>query len=162
MSPHALALKSLLLLALCAALLPTGSLAGETAEKASTLADLAARYDSTSCQACHPEIYAQWERSQHSRPLMGLNDDVFMARYLRHGPLKVKPDGKAVRENFPCLKCHLPQIEEASAAAIEELGEAIVAGDKDILRRLNIGCLVCHGSYGQMLCLGVRRRSCGF
>jgi hypothetical protein len=47
----------------------TGALAAE--EKAKTIAELAARYDSTSCKECHPEIHAQWEKSIHARSIFG-------------------------------------------------------------------------------------------
>ena len=41
-------------------------------EKAKTIEELAAMYDSSSCKECHAEIYAQWENSHHSRSLMGV------------------------------------------------------------------------------------------
>ena len=72
-----------------------------------TLNELITRFDGTSCKECHEEIYAQWEKSHHARPLMGLDDQIFMASYLKRGPLSVKPEEKTTRKNFPYFKCHL-------------------------------------------------------
>jgi hypothetical protein len=113
-------------------------------EPAKTLTELIQRYDSSSCRECHQEIYSQWEQSHHARPLMGINDWIFMAGYLKKGVLSVKNAGEATQKNFPCLKCHLPQIEHASDAAVVELTEAILRDDKSLIRKLNISCLVCH------------------
>ena len=83
---------------------------GETPAQASTLDELIKMFDSSSCKECHEKIYEQWERSHHARPLMGLDDWIFMAPYLKGGPLAIKRGEKATKANFPCFKCHLPQI----------------------------------------------------
>jgi hypothetical protein len=110
----------------------------------STLKELITRFDVSSCKECHEQIYTQWEKSHHARPLMGLDDQIFMTSYLKRGPLAVKPGEKATRKNFPCFKCHLPQIEYATDAVAAEIAEAILKDDKETLRKLNISCLVCH------------------
>lgn len=109
-----------------------------------TLKELITRFDVSSCRECHEQIYTQWEKSHHARPLMGLDDQIFMTSYLKRGPLSVKPGEKATRKNFPCFKCHLPQIECATDAVAAEIAEAILKDDKETLRKLNISCLVCH------------------
>ena len=38
-------------------------------EKAKTIEELAAMYDSTRCKECHAEIYERWEQSHHARSL---------------------------------------------------------------------------------------------
>lgn len=117
------------------------------AREITSLKDLIARYNSESCKECHEEIYGQWEKSHHARPLMGIGDQIFLTRYLKEGPLAVKKGEKATRENLICVKCHLPQMLEpdVSEAVFEELAQAIRKGDKTTLRQLNIGCLMCHG-----------------
>jgi hypothetical protein len=75
---------------------------------------------------------------------MGLNDQVFITGYLKKGPLAVKPGLKATKENFPCFKCHFPQIEYATDAVAAEIADAVLKGDKETIGKLNIGCLVCH------------------
>lgn len=116
---------------------------GEKGEIAS-LAELIDRYDSVRCQECHSEIYAQWEKSHHARPLMGMDDWIFMSKYLKEGVLSVKDPKKATKANFPCAKCHLPQLNQATDAVAAELAAAILRDDKKLVRQLNIGCLVCH------------------
>ena len=120
------------------------SLTAMAPPQVSTLNELITRFDGSSCKECHEQIYTQWEKSHHARPLMGLDDQIFMTGYLKRGPLAVKPGEKATRKNFPCFKCHLPQIEYATDAVAAEIAEAILKDDKATLRKLNISCLVCH------------------
>jgi hypothetical protein len=114
------------------------------AQQVSTLNELIALFDSSSCKQCHEKIYEQWERSHHARPLMGLDDWIFMAPYLKKGPLAVTPGGKVTKANFPCFKCHLPQIKYGTDEVAAEIAEAISKDDKSTVRKLNISCLVCH------------------
>ena len=57
---------------------------------------------------------ANGKKSHHARPLMGLNDWIFMGRYLKEGVLSVKSPQEATKANFPCAKCHLPQLNDAT------------------------------------------------
>ena len=75
---------------------------------------------------------------------MGLDDWIFMSKYLKEGVLAVKDPKKATKANFPCAKCHLPQLNQATDAVAAELAAAILRDDKKLVRQLNIGCLVCH------------------
>ena len=82
-------------LSIIASLLLTSAIVrSESAQQVSTLNELIALFDSSSCKQCHEKIYEQWERSHHARPLMGLDDWIFMAPYLKKGPLAVKPGRK--------------------------------------------------------------------
>ena len=117
---------------------------GQPENQVASLTELIAMFDSSSCKECHEQIYEQWEKSHHARPLMGLNDQIFISGYLRHGPLAIKPGQSATKENFPCFKCHFPQIKHATDAVAAEIAEAVIRGDKATIRKLNIGCLVCH------------------
>ena len=56
-------------------------------EEIGSLKELIDRYDSGRCRECHGEIYAQWEKSHHARPLMGMEDWIFMSKYLKEGVL---------------------------------------------------------------------------
>jgi hypothetical protein len=49
-----------------------------------------------------------------------------MERYLKKGPLSVKNPGDATKKNFPCFKCHLPQLEKANDAVAAEIAEVIL------------------------------------
>ncbi len=119
---------------------------GETPTQASTLAELISMFDSSSCKECHEKIYEQWEKSHHARPLMGMDDWIFMASYLKRGPLAIKAGEKATKANFPCFKCHLPQIKYATDEVAAEIADAILKDDKSTVRKLSISCLVCHNA----------------
>ena len=116
----------------------------KTQKQVDSLDELIKMFDSSSCKECHEKIYEQWEKSHHARSLMGLNDQIFLSGYLKHGPLAVQPGQKATKKNFPCFKCHFPQIRHASDSVAAEIADAIMRGDKAKIRKLNIGCLVCH------------------
>ncbi|MFH1034834.1 MAG: multiheme c-type cytochrome ExtKL [Pseudomonadota bacterium] len=120
---------------------------GQTPAAPRTLAELAQRYDSSGCRECHQEVHDQWQSSHHARPLMGLDDWIFLRPYLRgSGPLALKDPAQATAaKNFPCAKCHLPQLMNAPDAVAVDLAKAVLAEDKASVGRLGIGCLVCHG-----------------
>jgi len=116
----------------------------DSTEQVSTLNELIALFDSSSCKECHEKIYEQWEKSHHARPLMGLDDEIFMTKYLKNGVLAVKPGEKGTKRNFPCFKCHLPQFKYATDKVAAEIADAILRNDKASVRQLTISCLVCH------------------
>jgi hypothetical protein len=109
-----------------------------------SLSQLMAHYNSSRCKECHAGIYAQWEKSHHARSLMGLDNWIFMSKYLKEGPLAVKSSQEATLANFPCAKCHLPQLFKADDQVAAELAAAVLKDNKELVRKLNIGCLVCH------------------
>jgi len=113
-------------------------------QKPETLKQLIDMYDPAGCQECHEEIYAQWQNSHHARSITG----IFMERYLKKGPLSVKRPGEATQNNFPCFKCHLPQLEKATDAVAAELAAVILNNDQATMQKLNISCMVCHQDKG--------------
>lgn len=121
------------------------------AEKAKTIDELAKMYDSSRCKSCHAEIYAQWEKSHHARPLMGVKGGLMLS------PLALKKGEKGSTafseddpkkmtiKNFPCFKCHLPQaVTSADDSVAVELTEALLAKDSAKVAKLQITCIVCH------------------
>jgi len=120
------------------------SAAGASDQKAGTLTELIKMFDSSSCKECHEETHAQWETSHHARSIMG----IFMDRYLQKGVLSVKNPNDATKKNFPCFKCHFPQLEYATDEVASEIATAILSKDKATMSRLNINCLVCHNQKG--------------
>lgn len=121
------------------------------AEKAKTIDELAKMFDSSPCKSCHAEIYAQWEKSHHARPLMGVKGGLMLT------PLALKKgekgstafsedDPKKMKiSNFPCFKCHLPQaVTHAEDSVAVELTEALLAKDSEKVAKLQITCIVCH------------------
>lgn len=142
-------------------LVVTGALAAE--EKAKTLAELAARYDSTSCKECHSEIYEQWQKSLHARSIFG---DAQVGRTaatikttiengLKEWPSSgvKKPEDVGVNHLMMCATCHLPQLRDAEDSVAKEIVKNVYAfadGDEKAgltLQTLNIGCTICHGTH---------------
>jgi len=118
---------------------------GQTSgRQAQSLKELIDRYDTSRCRECHEEIYAQWEKSHHARSIM----DILMDDYLKKGVLSVRSAGDATKKNFPCFKCHLPQIENATDKVASEIAAVILKNDKATMKKLNINCLVCHHDHG--------------
>ncbi len=124
-----------------------------------TLEELIARYDSSSCKDCHEEIYEQWQRSMHARSIFGRmgRTSATMITTIEKGLSRwpysgVKgPDDVRLRHLMGCAKCHLPQLAQANDKVAQELVEAFYAWYEDDdeeaeakLKKLNIGCLVCH------------------
>src|SRR5690554_105648 len=81
------------------------------AQKAKTIDELAKMFDSSRCKGCHAEIYGQWEKSHHARPLMGVRGGLMMTPLATKGATPFSPDDpkQATIATFPCFKCHLPQ-----------------------------------------------------
>jgi Cytochrome c554 and c-prime len=125
--------------------------------KAKTIDELAALVDSTRCKQCHAEIYAQWEKSHHARPLMGVAGGLMLTPVVKASAFQVKEPKQATLKTFPCFKCHLPQgAAEAEDSVAVELTQALfTASDKDApdkdkaaarakVAKLQITCVVCH------------------
>lgn len=132
-----------------------------SAQKAKTIDELAKMYDASSCKACHAEIYAQWEKSHHARPLMGVKGGLMLTPLAKKGATAFSPDDpkKATIQNYPCFKCHLPQaIESAENSVAVELTEALLTASdanasdaaksaaKGQVAKLQITCIVCHNT----------------
>ena len=144
---------------------PAKSRAPAAAGKATTLAELAARYDSSSCVECHQEAHDQWARSVHSRSIFGTGRTAatFMTA-IRNGLMDwpasgVKsPKDVKVEHLMGCAKCHLPQLADATDAVAQEIVSTIqewqaateeddtarIEKAKKTLTSVNINCLVCH------------------
>ncbi len=118
-----------------------------TPGKASSIDELVRMFDSTSCKACHAEIYAQWEQSHHARPLMGVGGGLFLTPLAMKGKTPFSPDSpeQATINSWPCFKCHLPQAQtSADDGFAVDLAKALIAQDKAKVNQLKITCLVCH------------------
>ncbi|MGA9535452.1 MAG: multiheme c-type cytochrome ExtKL [Desulfobacterales bacterium] len=117
------------------------------AQKAKTIDELSALLDSSRCAECHDVIYAQWEKSQHARPLMGIRGTLNMTLLATPGATPFSPaDPKqATLKTYPCFKCHLPQaVDYAEDSVAVEITEAIIAQNREKIAKLQITCIVCH------------------
>jgi len=146
-----------LLLVLLAGPLAAGAAEKKAEGKAKTIDELAARFDSSRCRECHAEIYAQWEKSHHARPLMGVAGGLMLTPVVKASAFQVKEPREATLGTFPCFKCHLPQaVRHAEDSVAVELTQALfTAADKDRpdkdkaaarakVAKLQITCVVCH------------------
>ncbi len=143
-----------ILVLLFAVILTTAGHAAEPADgkKAKTVDELAQMYDVSSCKECHTDIYEEWEKSIHSRSLIGTGRTLGALKGMISGGLKgaftksgVKETKDIKVEHFAqCFKCHLPQIKDATDEVAQQLAKAFESDDKSTLAKVNINCLICH------------------
>lgn len=133
--------------------------------KAKTIAELAKRYDSSSCIACHQDAHDDWAKSLHARSIFGTGRTAATFKTaIINGAMEWPASGVKsmkdvkVEHLMGCAKCHLPQLEEATDAVAQEIMTTIsdwqtaLANDDDAkaakaektLSSLNINCLICH------------------
>lgn len=123
-----------------------------SADKAKTVDELAKMYDVSSCKKCHEAIFQEWEKSIHARSLIGTGrtmatiktaiTDGMMKEWTKSGIKEVK-DIK-VDHMLHCLKCHLPQIKDATDAVAQQIAKAAIDGDEATLSKVSINCIICH------------------
>jgi hypothetical protein len=141
--------------AVAALFLATFLLTGMTAaqeKKATTVDELAKMYDVSSCKQCHAKEFGEWEKSIHARSLIGTGrtmatiktaiQDGMMKEWAKSGIKEVK-DIK-VEHMLHCLKCHLPQLKDATDAVAQQIAKAVIDGDTATLEKVSINCIVCH------------------
>lgn len=133
--------------------------------KATTLDELIAMYDSSSCFACHGDKHEEWSESVHARSVYGTGRTAatfrtaFLNGFMDWAYSGVEsPEDVEVEHLMGCAKCHLPQLADATDDVAKELVatvfdwmDAYMEDDmetfekhQDTLLQLNINCLVCH------------------
>jgi len=134
--------------------------------KANSIAELAARYDSSSCIECHQQAHDEWAKSAHSHSILGSGGrtaatlKTTIINGLMSWPASgVKsPKDVKVEHLMGCAKCHLPQLVDATDAVAQEIVTTIYAWQDALkqeddakakkaektLSSLNINCLICH------------------
>jgi Zn-finger protein len=122
------------------------------AEKARTVDELAKMYDVSSCKKCHAQIYTEWEKSIHARSLIGTGrtmatikntiTDAMMKEWTKSGVKDVKDI--RVEHMLHCLKCHLPQLKDATDEVAQQIAQAAIDSDEATLAKVNINCIICH------------------
>ena len=119
------------LVLLMATLAPPGVFAAEP-KKATSIDELAKRYDSTGCKQCHEGVYHEWEQSIHSRSIFGTGRTTATIKTTvsvglmgwQYSGVK-KPEDVQVRHLMICAKCHLPQLIEATDDVAKEIARAL-------------------------------------
>ncbi|MCX7794090.1 MAG: multiheme c-type cytochrome ExtKL [Thermodesulfovibrionales bacterium] len=154
-------IKYLIILIFISLLYIPGTAISEEIKKAKTIDELIKRYDSTGCKTCHEKIYLEWEKSLHSRSIFGTGRTAATLRTtvingLMEWPYSgvKKPEDVKVKHLMICMKCHLPQLEEAEDSVAQEIIKnvyAFIEGSpaesekaEAVLKKLNINCLICH------------------
>lgn len=130
--------------------------------KAKTIAELASRYDSTSCMDCHMEVYTAWQKSLHARSIFGPENvgrtaatfKTSIENGLKEWPYSGVKDKEdvGVKHLMMCAKCHLPQLQEAEDSVAKEIVKNIYdfvddpenVQAKKALQSLSINCMICH------------------
>jgi hypothetical protein len=133
--------------------------------KAKTIAELAERYDSSVCADCHEDTHDEWSESLHAKSILGsprTAPTIITAidKGLKLFPYSgVKEDSDiTVQSLMMCMKCHLPQLDEATDDVAREIVATIRSWQKaykesdldkaeeleETIASLNIGCMVCH------------------
>lgn len=134
------------------AMLLTAGMTAAQEKKATTVDELARMYDVSSCKQCHPKEHGEWERSIHARSLIGTGrtmatiktaiQDGMMKEWAKSGIKEVKDI--RVEHMLHCLKCHLPQLKDATDAVAQQIAKAVIDGDTATLEKVNINCIICH------------------
>lgn len=132
-------------------------------KKATSIDELAKMYDSTGCKQCHEVIYNDWEQSIHSRSIFGTGRTAATIKTTvtvglmgwQYSGVK-KPEDVTVKSLMICMKCHLPQMADATDAVAKEIVKNVFiytdpkSSDEDReksiskLSKVSINCLVCH------------------
>lgn len=133
--------------------------------KANSIAELAARYDSSSCVGCHQQAHDEWAKSLHARSIFGTGRTAATFKTaikngLMEWPSSGVKDFKDVKVEhlMGCAKCHLPQLADATDKVAQEIvttintwqdalrndDEAKASKAEKTLSSLNINCLICH------------------
>jgi mono/diheme cytochrome c family protein len=141
----------LFMLSLSIALLPLTALA----EKANTIDELMAPYDSSKCTDCHEEIHENWAKSWHAKTVTDPRTLRTFRTFILSGVDKL-PEVKRTILRDMCLMCHVPAAMNASDELAAQIADLVVtaADDKDASKReaatkelskLTINCMTCHG-----------------
>lgn len=133
--------------------------------KANSIAELAARYDSSSCIGCHQQAHDEWAKSLHARSIFGTGRTAATFKTtIVNGHMDWPASGVKsfkdvkVEHLMGCAKCHLPQLADATDKVAQEVVTTIndwqdamknedepkAAKAEKTLSSLNINCLICH------------------
>lgn len=133
--------------------------------KANSIAELAARYDSSSCIECHQQAHDEWAKSVHARSIFGTGRTAATFKTaIINGAMDWPASGVKnmkdvkVEHLMGCAKCHLPQLADATDKVAQEImttindwqdglrndDDAKAAKAEKTLSSLNINCLICH------------------
>ncbi|MBI2361001.1 MAG: hypothetical protein HYV04_19205 [Deltaproteobacteria bacterium] len=110
------------------------------------------RHDSSSCQACHAKVHAEWVKTFHARSILQSLGSLRAFLTSLEKERKVAADKTQM---LKCFDCHAPMVNDASEAAVQEVvGLIKTAVDEkdgakkkaaqDKLAKLSVNCTGCH------------------
>jgi hypothetical protein len=147
------------------ALMVLGIEAPSSAWEANTIDELVTKYNDKKCQECHPEIYEQWQHSDHANPI---NSSLKGMRNFFQIGVREEWDRTPNRDDvLKCLACHAPVVKFASETLALQISDLIVtafekkgtpegdAASKE-LGRLHVGCTACHNIKANDVAKGFR------
>jgi hypothetical protein len=104
--------------------------------------------DALTCAGCHQSHYDTWNQSFHAKSIANPSFQFLYLRYLEYlqtaEPKQILGREPGAEELRQCLFCHAPQVQFASDALVQEISDAIVAGNWEHIRTVQISCVVCH------------------
>jgi cytochrome c553 len=124
----------------------------------STISDLAQMYNIDECIECHEDTHEEWSQAWHAKSIIDSRVLRTWRTFILRG-LDTLPDGGRSNLGDACIRCHAPQIKDASDNLVVKIAELVVtaADDRDAnkreaavkeLSKININCLVCHNLKG--------------
>lgn len=95
------------------------------------------------CSGCHPSHYEAWNQSYHAKSIQNAGFQTLYVKYL--GFLQKDLGRESTVEDLrQCLFCHAPAVQFASDKLVQNISDAIVAGEWEEIRGVQISCVVCH------------------
>lgn len=130
----------------------------ELTGKIATIDDLASKYAIEKCIECHDDIYEEWSQAWHAKSIIDSRVLRTWRTFILRG-LDTLPKDKRPNLKDACLRCHAPQIKDASDELTAKIADLVVISVDDEnkekreaamreLSKININCLVCHNLKG--------------
>jgi hypothetical protein len=123
-----------------------------------TIDDLASKYAIEKCIECHDDVYEEWSQAWHAKSIIDPRVLRTWRTFILRG-LDTLPTDKRHNLRDACLRCHAPQIKDASDELTAKIADLVVISVDDEneekreaaigeLSKININCLVCHNLKG--------------
>ncbi|MFQ5776578.1 MAG: multiheme c-type cytochrome [Terriglobia bacterium] len=95
------------------------------------------------CSGCHQSHFEAWSQSYHAKSVQNAGFQALYVKYLNF--LKTGLGRESTVEDLrQCLFCHAPPVQFASDELVQQVSAAIVAGNWEEIRGMQISCVVCH------------------
>ena len=127
---------------------------GQSSGPYATINELAAAYSIDKCIECHSDIHEEWAQSWHAKSIIDSRILRTWRTFILRG-LDSLPSISRSKLKEACIRCHSPQIRDASDALVVNIADLIVTAEEDndaatreaaikTLSPININCITCH------------------